>query len=442
MSSSRFGLQASLLAAFTSLLAVACFADSQVRIVRLSQVEGAVQVDRNSGQGYEKAFPNLPVTQGAKLRTGADGRAEVEFEDGTTLRITPKTVVEFPELSARDSGARNTEVKIGEGTAYLDFKATKDEEFTLVFGRDKLALAKPVHLRLQMGDTESSLAVFKGKVQVEGPAGSVNVGRDETATFDFLNDDKHTIAGNLEADPYDAWDAQQQNYHKSYAGSSSYSPYSYGMSDLNYYGNYLNVPGYGLSWQPYFTGAGWNPFMDGAWFFYPGFGYTWVSSYPWGWTPYRYGTWMSVPGYGWVWRPGNSWSGWNTLPTVANGPNQFVAPKPPATGNVPVLVGRGPVPTLTTSSSHQLIIHNDTAGLGIARATVRNLGLVSQQVKAEGVASTNVHPAPVGFWVPASPHGPAFGNMGGASRGNGGSGPAAPSSSHTGTTHSGGGAHK
>ena len=253
------------------MLAVSCFADSQVRIVRLSQVEGAVQVDRNSGQGYEKAFPNLPITQGSKLRTGADGRAEVEFEDGTTLRITPKTVVEFPELSARDSGAKNTEVKVSEGTAYLDLKATKDEEFTLVFGREKFVLAKPVHLRLQMGDTESSLAVFKGKVQVEGPAGAVNVGRDETATFDFLNDDKHTIAGNLEADPYDAWDAQQQNYHKSYAGSSSYSPYSYGMSDLNYYGNYLNVPGYGLSWQPYFTGAGWNPFMDGAWFSYPGF---------------------------------------------------------------------------------------------------------------------------------------------------------------------------
>jgi hypothetical protein len=55
------------------------FADSQVRIVRLSNVEGAVQVDRNTGQGLEKAFLNMPIVQGMKLATKESGRAEVEF---------------------------------------------------------------------------------------------------------------------------------------------------------------------------------------------------------------------------------------------------------------------------------------------------------------------------------------------------------------------------
>src|SRR5258705_12476211 len=82
-------------------LAVPSFADSQARIVRLSQVDGDVQIDRNTGQGYEKAFVNLPITQGVKLRSGNEGRAEVEFEDGSTLRITPGTVVEFSELARR-----------------------------------------------------------------------------------------------------------------------------------------------------------------------------------------------------------------------------------------------------------------------------------------------------------------------------------------------------
>ena len=67
-------------------LSVPSFADSQARIVRLSQVDGDVQIDRNIGRGYEKAFINLPITQGAKLRTGSDARAEIEFEDGSTLR--------------------------------------------------------------------------------------------------------------------------------------------------------------------------------------------------------------------------------------------------------------------------------------------------------------------------------------------------------------------
>src|SRR5215510_5858998 len=102
-----------------ALAAISAFADSNVRIVRLSLVEGDVQIDRN--QGYEKAFLNLPITQGAKIRTNNDGRAEVEFEDGSTLRLTPGTVVDFPELSLRDSGGKVSTVHLQEGTAYLKF---------------------------------------------------------------------------------------------------------------------------------------------------------------------------------------------------------------------------------------------------------------------------------------------------------------------------------
>ena len=50
-------------------------------MVRLSQVQGEVKIDRNLGQGYEKAFLNLPIAQGVKLQTKNDGRAEVEVED-------------------------------------------------------------------------------------------------------------------------------------------------------------------------------------------------------------------------------------------------------------------------------------------------------------------------------------------------------------------------
>ena len=40
------------------------------------------------------------------------------------------------------------------------------------------------------------------------------------------------------------------------------------------------MPGYGMMWQPYLAGAGWDPFMNGAWMWYPGSGYAWISAYP------------------------------------------------------------------------------------------------------------------------------------------------------------------
>jgi hypothetical protein len=400
-----------------SLLAVPAFADSQVRIVRLSQVEGAVQIDRNTGQGYEKAFLNLPITEGAKLKAGAVGRAEVEFEDGSTLRLTPDTVIEFPQLSLRDSGDRVSTVNVVQGMAYVNFIGAKDEEFTLRFGREKLALSKASHLRIEVGDTDAILAVFSGEAQVESPSGTVEVGKKQTATFDLANKDQYTLAKNLEPDPYDQWDKDQDKYHQRYSASNNYSPYGYGVSDLSYYGNFVDVAGYGRCWQPYFTGMGWDPFMNGAWYWYPGFGYTWVSGYPWGWMPYRYGSWAFLPAYGWVWQPGTSWAAWRTIPPVVSSPQRFTPPQAPASPGRTVVVNRGPMPVTTSRSFNRMIIRNDSAGLGIPRGAVRDLGKVSQKVEQRGFINQSVRTTPMQTGVSATAPTGTFSQQTGARQG-------------------------
>ena len=89
-----------LLATACSLVALPAMADSQARIVRLSDVQGSVQINKNTGLGFEKAFVNLPITEGAQLRTGSTGRAEIEFEDGSSIRLAPNTSVDFTKPSA------------------------------------------------------------------------------------------------------------------------------------------------------------------------------------------------------------------------------------------------------------------------------------------------------------------------------------------------------
>src|SRR5277367_5652765 len=87
-------------------LVVSASAESKARIVRLSEVEGTVRIDRAAGDGFDKAFINLPVVEGSKLKTGKDGRAEVEFEDGSALRLAPDTEVEFTRLALGDDGRK------------------------------------------------------------------------------------------------------------------------------------------------------------------------------------------------------------------------------------------------------------------------------------------------------------------------------------------------
>jgi hypothetical protein len=90
----------------------------------------------------------------------------------------------------------------------------------------------------------------------------------------------------------------------------------YFQSQLAPYGNWINVPGYGLCWQPA-VDPGWRPYYDGGHWEDTDAGWYWQSDYPWGDITFHYGRWtyMNLPGAsGWVWVPGfdyaPSWAVW------------------------------------------------------------------------------------------------------------------------------------
>jgi hypothetical protein len=370
-----------------ALLALPAWADSQARIVRLSDVQGGVQIDKNAGLGFENAFLNLPITQGTQLRTRNNGRAEIEFEDGSTLRVTPGTTVEFGTLGLNEAGKRISAVNLVEGRAYVDWLGKSGDKFTLNFSQEKVELIQAAHFRVQISSGAAEIASFKNELAVETPSGTVKVDKKKMVTFAVDDNDrstlaKNSVAKNIEEDSYDEWDKQSIEYHDQYAKNNS-TPYGYGFSDLNYYGAYNNFPGYGMLWQPYFTGVGWNPFMDGAWSWYPGMGYMWASAYPWGWMPYYYGNWIYAPGFGWGWQPGGfgTWRGGLNYVGAAG----FRAPVIP-TGTVStVVVGKGG-PVLTKEPATSLVVSRGSVGLGIPRGSVSNLHQMNSQVAKTGSA--------------------------------------------------------
>jgi len=390
LSGSRF---ATILLSFTTatILALPAWADSQARIVRLSDVQGSVQIDKNSGMGFESAFLNLPITQGTQLKTRDTGRAEIEFEDGSTLRLAPNTTVEFGRLGLSDVGQRISVVNLVEGMAYVNWLGKSGDDFTLSFSREKLALDHAAHFRVQTSTEAATLAIFKGDVAIETPSGKFDLAKKKTASFDASDDDKYTLADKVTEAPLDSWDKEANSYHDQYARNNS-SPYGYGASDMNYYGSYTNVAGYGPMWQPYFTGVGWDPFMDGAWSWYPGSGYAFVSAYPWGWLPYRYGSWNFIPGNGWMWQPGG-WNTWVGVPRFAGtAPVQFHGLTPP-TGTVKTVnVGKGGT-VLSSTLPSRLVVNSGSAGLGIPRGSVGNLKSVNSEVAKRGLVTLHSAPA-------------------------------------------------
>jgi len=419
MSSCKFAKMLTACAVLVStFLAASAAAESKARIVRLSEVQGAVQIDRATGDGFDKAFINLPVIEGTKLKTGKDGRAEVEFEDGSALRLAPNSEIDFARLTLGDDGQKLDTVQLVSGMLYANLHPKKasdksrentGDQFELKLADESIGVAQTAHFRAALeGANRISVAVFKGKVSANGPSGqfdvvekhsakillakndsapnntgTVDAAKNDSSTNDLSTKDTFTIAKNYEDQPSDDWDRQQSDYHDRYAlanTSSALSPYGYGVSDLNYYGSFMNVNGYGNVWQPYFIGANWSPFQDGGWAFYPGGGYAWVSGYPWGWAPYHSGNWVFIPGLGWVWEPGACANSFYGLPQVASAPPKTKFPTPPVGGRGTVMVGRGLAANPPLETSRRLIINPDSAGFGVPRGSVNHLNHLAKTV--------------------------------------------------------------
>jgi hypothetical protein len=141
----------------------------------------------------------------------------------------------------------------------------------------------------------------------------------------------------------------------------------------------MNVAGYGNVWQPYFVGSNWSPFQDGAWAFYPGAGYMWVSGYPWGWMPYRYGNWAFMNGIGWFWQPGFA-NSYYAFPQVLNAPTAAKIPVAPATGHQTVMVGRGLSANPPADTMRVLTINPGSAGFGVPRGSIDHLNHIAKKM--------------------------------------------------------------
>lgn len=366
-----------LLSMAMAVLSTAAWADtSHVRVVRLSYVNGSVEMDRATGDGFQPALLNMPVVYQSRIRTGDDGEAELEFEDGSTVRLTPDTEIAFTDLSVLDSGTKVTRIDFERGMAYIDWKHKDDRQLYIDFRGKTLSLKKDSHFRIAVnGDDNVEVAMFKGNAVVDGGAqGEVAVKSDETLKFDSSDAQRYFLAREVQSGAYDSWDKDRDDIRAELAAKQrQYIPaeYSYG-SALSSYGDWVTVPVYGAVWQPFGFGPTWDPFASGAWAWYPGWGWQWVSAYPWGWLPYHYGHWVFINGRGWCWSRPQHWGGWQPVVGVArtasiaakgNGgapPPIFRKPEPPAapTGNgrgvTLIRVGAGPALPGTASRDHRV----------------------------------------------------------------------------------------
>ena len=107
------------------------------------------------GAGYEPGITNLPIVENSKLKTG-EGVAEIEFEDNSSLRVAPDSIVEFPQLERMATGGTASTVHLVQGMAYVSLMKSGNNQFNLTFGgpepRPSIAQPHPAAVEWDRGE--------------------------------------------------------------------------------------------------------------------------------------------------------------------------------------------------------------------------------------------------------------------------------------------------
>ncbi len=279
-----------------------------VRVVRLSRAEGQVLVSHSGSDAWEEAPVNLPLQEGDSLETQG-GLAEIEFENGATAYLAENSVLKIARLGFADGG-RATELSLTQGTGTFYANLTSMDSFRVLASTFDVAIPARAEFRVDAFHDGAAVEVFLGTVSISTAKASTTLTKGQSVAVherDFQ--DLNNIARLPEEDAFDQWVTEQGEIIRSgNKNTLAYinTPNYYGLSDLAIYGNWVDIPPFGLSWRPFSVGFSWMPYGNGNWNLDPRLGWIWVSNEPWGWMPYHFGAWLLSPTLGWVWVPGGS----------------------------------------------------------------------------------------------------------------------------------------
>jgi len=277
-----------------------------IRLARFSYVQGNVTWRASEGAAWSPATVNLPIRQGAQVWVTNGGRAEVQFDDGSLLRLGNGAVATLQTLFS-DADGEFTEIQMNEGLSTLELRGTKSiyqVDTPLVSVKSE----GPSKVRIGV-DSDVEIAVRSGQAAVEG-SGHKTVLESESYLDLTEANDRFNPARLPDPDSWDRWnDARDRQLADGDSGDRLPSNIALVAGNLDDYGSWHDDARYGSVWCPAVSDAGWRPYQHGHWTWVEPFGWTWVSSESWGWAPYHYGTWVSEP-YGWAWVPGPARQPW------------------------------------------------------------------------------------------------------------------------------------
>jgi FecR protein len=268
-------------------------------VARVSILEGSAVVERGDSKSQVAAVINAPLLPGDYISTGRSSRAELQFDGYTAVRLGNGVQARITSNDPNNRGLQIADGTVELGivhaarpftvdTPSVSVRAQEAGDYRISINQDGSTWVSVRHGSAEIITPDRSYTLDSGRTLVaRGSAAHPSIAYTSEVGFDSFDDfsakrDRTMIAA-LNASP-------------------NVSPNIAGYDNLDAYGQWQNVAGYGQAWVPN-QSSNWAPYQNGSWTWEGGYGWTWVAAEPWGWAPYHYGRWFYANGYGWAWYP-------------------------------------------------------------------------------------------------------------------------------------------
>ncbi|HEY4950091.1 MAG TPA: FecR domain-containing protein [Candidatus Acidoferrales bacterium] len=239
-------------------------AQSEPQLVRISYMQGDVRFNRGDGtrpdlkKPWEQAEVNLPIEKGFALATGADGRAELEFESGSVIYVAEDSVLLFKRMTEAN-GVPTTEIELATGTLTTSVQTVPKELFAvdLPMGQFQIKYPEQSYVRIDsyLDGSAFTPQADSGFDFAHNGASKMHLAKGQTLTYD--GDEPIVFDGAAPSKAPSEWDqwvaaryqARASAMRAALKASGLKSPIP-GLIDMYASGTFSACAPYGMCWEP------------------------------------------------------------------------------------------------------------------------------------------------------------------------------------------------
>lgn len=296
-------------------------AEELVSVAHVSYLEGSMLITNRDGIEHEATI-NFPVVSGDILRTNGEGRAEIQFGNGTLVRIDQNSELLVGTILAPLLSYENwnvTTLRLETGAVYVISNTYEQEMLQLVSSDVAVRFPRNTNVEIRVDPQAGSRVIShwgKADLLIVDEAGQEHVYSVKGKNACLVNK-----SGNLTAEPYIQgghfwlWNEGVNNHFKALHEGKSFLPdkivrhahlqlWAERWSSL--FGEWIYDKMFGYIWKPrgdFAMDRTRRPFYNGRLVTINGQQYV-VPDYPWAWAPAHLGTWVFLKKWGWTWIPG------------------------------------------------------------------------------------------------------------------------------------------